>query len=92
MVFPTLEYLNKFSIRRIYSSVQVDEKYVFFSWKFFLPDEYTSLCKLTKMVMNITSNLHVSSLGGVIRNYKQAGAELGQAQIQLELGLTLIKI
>ena len=26
------------------------------------------------------------------KNIKQAGAELGQAQIQLELGLTLIKI
>ena len=38
----------------------------------FLPDEYTSLCKLMKMVMNSTSNLHVSSLGGVMRNYKMS--------------------
>ena len=44
------------------------------SWRniCFLPDEYTSLCKLTKMVMNSTSNLHVSSLGGVMRNYKMS--------------------
>ena len=72
IVFLTLEYLNIFSTRRIYSSVQVDEKYVFFTWKCFLPDEYTSLCKLMKMVMNSTSNLHVSSLGGVMRNYKMS--------------------
>ena len=44
------------------------------SWRniCFLPDEYTSLCKLMKMVMNSTSNLHVSSLGGVMRNYKMS--------------------
>ena len=29
---------------------------------------------------------------GTIKKYKQAGAELGQAQIKLELGFILIKI
>ena len=38
---------------------------------------------------NQVKTLKLKNIGS---NKKQAGAELGQAQIQLELGLTLIKI